>query len=769
MDPKNAFPSSPNGVKEERSEEELKSKQVSLPKRIVFSWRGRRGNVENRAISFGDVDNDSDLELIVGSSEGHLSIFKGHQKFPWRIASKLGTISCVCVGKIDPQNNQKNSMIVVAKEGYLFVFDDFTPLAKNTASSISHRNAGTLSRLPSSHSFSNYQSLIPPQLSNSPPLQSSNGRESLSSSSQNVNPLSVSGTFGNISAGLTERNNNTGNNNNNVNVNPLHTSFSNLQLTPSIQSAQSNANPSDAQRNNPQNFIAPSIILEIPMNVSTVLIEDVDGDGTNELVLGTNDGSVYIYNLMSKNEFNSQKAKEEAVEPECELEPSPLVLKVQTLLSGIIEIMKKKFPGKTPNNDELSALKELAEFKEFGNAVKDLQNALIDTIRKEEILPFLLNLHNLLILHATVLFGSQPLQQRLKDFVKKAIYRIDKYHFPLLDIEHQLIRGRIEDNCFFNGMSIPIHKIKPDDPRMKLVNTKKDPRINFALNWATKSSPPTRVYTTKDFDSQLNIATREYLREEVVVNPFKSTIYLPKMIETWFPEMFGNSKGEAIMWIAKYLRPEVAEVVRDNFQVRYENINWDFALKFASFSSSEPSAPKTMEENEKEEKTNLNNSLGGNTAPSPPIGGNSSSYGNSLKSFLGIVKKEDSNSLESPQEVKKVSSFFGKKNNSSEDSSKHNSKIPMLSASSEEIPIIVAPNPLAQAVLNPKPENSHMSKPSDLILILKKSHHSIGFKISYFLVRKDSMAQRFLQVIVLHLSLVFFNCRELLDIVWTGG
>lgn len=35
-----------------------KARQVSFSQRLVFSWRGRRGNVQKRAVAFGDVDND---------------------------------------------------------------------------------------------------------------------------------------------------------------------------------------------------------------------------------------------------------------------------------------------------------------------------------------------------------------------------------------------------------------------------------------------------------------------------------------------------------------------------------------------------------------------------------------------------------------------------------------------------------------------------------------------------------------------------------------
>lgn len=142
------------------------------------------------------------------------------------------------------------------------------------------------------------------------------------------------------------------------------------------------------------------------MNVSTVLIEDVgnfptwffykipilkkstDGDGENEIVLGTNDGSVYIYQCVQKETERKLQLTEREIQygkfPSCNLwiyfdfkseeeetEPSPTMAKVINLLGGIMEIMSK---AKPQNNEDLLALKSLQEFKDFGSAVRDLQN-----------------------------------------------------------------------------------------------------------------------------------------------------------------------------------------------------------------------------------------------------------------------------------------------------------------------------------------------------------------------------------------------------------
>ncbi len=225
-------------------------------------------------------------------------------------------------------------------------------------------------------------------------------------------------------------------------------------------------------------------------------------------------------------------------------------------------------------------------------------------------------------------------------------------------------------------------------------------------------------------------------------------ITLPKIVETYFDD-FGKTKGEVISWITRYLQPEVAETVRESFSIRFDAFHWDFSLKFA-LAPPEPilSAPKTMEEKEKSKEMNLNNSMNGNPAPSPPIGCvTSSSYGNSLKSFLGIIKKEEQNltAVESPsaEEKKRTSAIFGSKR--SADDVRRNSKMAVKQSSFEELPSLPHSHPQAQAVLLPKPEKFHVNRPADLELKLKQSHDTKGHHISYFLVRMDSMGGRFLQ------------------------
>lgn len=73
------------------------------------------------AICLADVDNDGQYELVVGSTQGELAIFKGREsEEPWREAAGLGFITAVGVGDLFSQGS--NVLAVVSGCGWLNVF-----------------------------------------------------------------------------------------------------------------------------------------------------------------------------------------------------------------------------------------------------------------------------------------------------------------------------------------------------------------------------------------------------------------------------------------------------------------------------------------------------------------------------------------------------------------------------------------------------------------------------------------------------------------------
>lgn len=75
----------------------------------------------NESLLLADVDNDGDLELVVGQINGDLVIFKGSGQKPWRISQNLGMITCVGAGDLD--NKGQNLLFCITAEGWCHIFN----------------------------------------------------------------------------------------------------------------------------------------------------------------------------------------------------------------------------------------------------------------------------------------------------------------------------------------------------------------------------------------------------------------------------------------------------------------------------------------------------------------------------------------------------------------------------------------------------------------------------------------------------------------------
>lgn len=78
------------------------------------------GKVLPHALLLADVDNDGGNELIVGTTEGCLYVFRGHKTTPCCKLTGLGFVTCIAVGDI--RNEGKNSVILLNAEGICYVY-----------------------------------------------------------------------------------------------------------------------------------------------------------------------------------------------------------------------------------------------------------------------------------------------------------------------------------------------------------------------------------------------------------------------------------------------------------------------------------------------------------------------------------------------------------------------------------------------------------------------------------------------------------------------
>jgi hypothetical protein len=162
---------------------------------------------------------------------------------------------------------------------------------------------------------------------------------------------------------------------------------------------------------------------------------------------------------------------------------------------------------------------------------------------------------------------SNAYQHRNKFFSKKYI-RIAGKKISLDGVEHGILRRSKWKYSLghFNKL------FKSKFERQFRVD-KLDYRIHFALNCGAKSCPPIAFYKPEQIDKQLELATKIYLRNEVLFNGKDLTVELPAIL-SWFRGDFGGKKG-----IIRLLHQQ--QIVPDNVNpgIKWKKYDWTLSLK----------------------------------------------------------------------------------------------------------------------------------------------------------------------------------------------
>ena len=159
-----------------------------------------------------------------------------------------------------------------------------------------------------------------------------------------------------------------------------------------------------------------------------------------------------------------------------------------------------------------------------------------DTDRKS----FWINIYNTLVVDAVIQFGvkNSVIETRLGilSFFQKAAYIINGQRFSLTDIEHGVLRGNRGFPYF------PGPHFSSQDPRSSAVIYPVEPRIHFALNCASNSCPPIGVYTARGLEGQLELAARNFIQGDLVIDKDQKQISISNIFR-WYQVDFGGKQG----------------------------------------------------------------------------------------------------------------------------------------------------------------------------------------------------------------------------------
>lgn len=221
------------------------------------------------------------------------------------------------------------------------------------------------------------------------------------------------------------------------------------------------------------------------------------------------------------------------------------------------------------------------EFLQFTKDLNDLRQLDMESLKEKEKLPFFLNAYNMKLMHSLILHGGWPSGLLRFQWSKKMLINIGGINFSLLELEHSFLRGLGSTPKWVASL---MPKEPADSPRYKFVVDKLDPRANFGICYATASSQLFRLFSTGNFEEELNKATSEFLEQQLVVT-HNNEVFLPKIFD-WYSKDFGSTKEDAMRWTIDFLQkhsknPSSYKKLRmirrmQSISVKFSPFSWEF-------------------------------------------------------------------------------------------------------------------------------------------------------------------------------------------------
>lgn len=213
---------------------------------------------------------------------------------------------------------------------------------------------------------------------------------------------------------------------------------------------------------------------------------------------------------------------------------------------------------------------------QYSPQLRALDPALLDT--RGERLAFWINLYNALTINASIAFDVRTSvtegRMGLMSFFRRAAYNVGGYRISLEDIEHGILRGNR------GHPYMPGPQFGPADPRQEWVLHPLDARVHFALNCASRSCPPIRVYEGTLIDQQFDMAARNFVASEVEVNQTSHEVRLSRIFR-WYSGDFGGREG-VLDFVIDYLPVEERHWLQCNrSQIKLRYLPYDWSLNMA--------------------------------------------------------------------------------------------------------------------------------------------------------------------------------------------
>ncbi|CAI9762965.1 unnamed protein product [Fraxinus pennsylvanica] len=166
--------------------------------------------------------------------------------------------------------------------------------------------------------------------------------------------------------------------------------------------------------------------------------------------------------------------------------------------------------------------------QKFRYLVKGLEKVDPKKIRREEKLAFWINIHNALVMHAYLAYGTQNYIKSTS--IMKAAYNVGGYCINAYDIQSSILGIRPHySSPWLQTLISPGKRFKTGSGKHPYYIEYPELLVHFALCSGAESDPAVRVYTANNVFHDLNVAKEEFIKATVYVHK-ETKLYLPKIL-----------------------------------------------------------------------------------------------------------------------------------------------------------------------------------------------------------------------------------------------
>ncbi|KAI4388534.1 hypothetical protein MLD38_000854 [Melastoma candidum] len=176
-----------------------------------------------------------------------------------------------------------------------------------------------------------------------------------------------------------------------------------------------------------------------------------------------------------------------------------------------------------------------AMLQKFRSLVRGLENIEPRKMKREEKLAFWINIHNALVMHAHLAYGTGSRAKGTT--ILKAAYNVGGHSVNAYAIQTSILGIRSNQSApWLQALFTPGRKSKTGSASHTYALEYPEPLVHFALCSGTYSDPPVRVYASKTVFADLKLAREDYVQANAYIHK-ESKIFLPRMLYFFAKDM----------------------------------------------------------------------------------------------------------------------------------------------------------------------------------------------------------------------------------------